>query len=386
MEPDRRTGIERRSLRTAERDRLHGIVERMADGVVVVGVDGVIRFANPAAERLFGRTASSLRGQAFGWPVVSDESTEVEVRRPSGEVVTAELRMVESDWERAPAVLVSLRDVTDRKQLELERVARATAESANQAKSEFLGIMSHELRTPLNAVLGYTALLELGTTGPVTTEQRAQLARIRASGTHLLDLVNEMLDLAKAGTGSLALHAGTASARQTAMDAIAIVWPQAESRDVRLVEECDGDPDLMYAGDEPRVRQILVHLLDNATKFTDAGGEIRVSCGEAAQPDEEAGAGGIGPGPWVCWKVEDTGVGIDPLATRSIFEPFVQVEMGHTRAADGSGLGLTVSRSLARLMRGDITVRSRLGAGSCFTLWLPAAPPVTTSAHPAAAE
>jgi signal transduction histidine kinase len=385
MEPERRTGIERRARRTAERDRLHSIVERMADGVVVVGVDGMIRFANPAAERLFGRSASSLLGQVFGWPVVSDESTEVEVRRPGGEVVTAELRMVESDWERAPAVLVSLRDVTDRKQLELERVARAKAESADQAKSEFLGIMSHELRTPLNAVLGYTSLLELGNTGPVTDAQRAQLARIRASGTHLLDLVNEMLDLAKAGAGTLALHAGTAGAKQTAVDAIAIVWPKAASRDVRLLEECHGDSDLLYAGDEPRVRQILVHLLDNATKFTDAGGEVRVSCEGVAQPDEEARAAGIGPGPWVRWQVTDTGVGIEPLAARSIFEPFVQVETGHARSADGSGLGLTVSRSLARLMRGDITVRSAPGAGSCFTLWLPAAPSVTTAAPPGGA-
>ena len=373
MTTERRSGTERRSRRPSERDPLRTIVERIPDGVVIVGTDGVIRFANPAAERLFGRSASALCGQPFGLPVVTEESTEVELRRPSGEMVTAELRLVDSDWEGASALLVSLRDVTDRKQLELERVGRAKAEAASQAKSEFLAIMSHELRTPLNAVLGYAELLELGAAGPVTGEQSAHLARITASGKHLLDLVNEMLDLARAGTGTLAIHSGSASATATAADAIPSVWPQANRRGVDLTDECEGDPALLYSGDEARVRQILVQLLENAVKFTQKGGSVRLSCDLAAMSDPAARLDGEGP--WIRWHVVDTGVGIAAPAIDSIFEPFVQAKGGHSRPADGSGLGLTVSRSLARLMRGDITVHSAPGEGSHFTLWLPAADP-----------
>ncbi|MFI5256306.1 MAG: PAS domain-containing sensor histidine kinase [Gemmatimonadales bacterium] len=371
MKTERRNGTDRRRPAISDRDAVRAIVERMADGVVVVSVDGLIRFANPAAERLFGRPAAALCGQPFGLPVVADESTEVELHRPGGDAVTAELRLVESDWERAPAILVSLRDITDRRQLEQERVARAKAEAASQAKSEFLDLMSHELRTPLNAVLGYTDLLELGATGPVTAAQQIQLSRIRASGRHLLDLVNEMIDLARAGSGELAVRRGTANATRTAADALAVVRPTAGERGVRLIEECQGNPEAIYAGDAQRAREILVHLLDNAIRFTGVGGEVEITCDLVRAPDPDARLHDTGP--WVCWRVTDTGIGIDSAAAGKVFEPFVQVEAGHTRSADGSGLGLTVSRSLARLMGGEITLRSELGVGSCFTLWLPAA-------------
>jgi signal transduction histidine kinase len=343
----------------------------MADGVVVVSLDGIIRFANPAAEQLFGRSADQLHGSDLGIPALSGETTEVEVQRPSGVPVTAELRVVDSDWEGEPARLISLRDVTDRKQLEREREARARAEAASKAKSDFLAIMSHELRTPLNAVIGYADLLDVGTAGPVTGDQRAHLARIRASGLHLLDLVNEMLDLARVGAGRLALVSGAASAVQTATAALALVSLGAEARGVAISEQCGGGIRASYRGDPDRVRQILGNLLDNAVKFTQPGGQVRIECGVSATPEAEARLDGAGP--WVYWRVEDTGIGIPPRQLTSIFEPFVQVEAGHTRSADGSGLGLTISRSLARLMKGDITVRSAVMAGSCFTLWLPAA-------------
>jgi signal transduction histidine kinase len=343
----------------------------MADGVVVVSLDGIIRFANPAAERLFGRSAEQLRGSNLGSPAVSGETSEIEVQRPAGSPVTAELRVVDSDWEGEPARLISLRDVTDRKQLEHEREARARAEAASKAKSDFLALMSHELRTPLNAVIGYADLLALGTTGPVTADQRAQLGRIRASGQHLLNLVNEMLDLARVGAGTLALAKGEASAVQTATEALTLVKPAAEARGVALSERCGGDADATFRGDAKRVRQILGNLLDNAVKFTSPGGQVRVECGVSATPDADARLDGVGP--WVYWRVEDTGVGIPPRKLATIFEPFVQVETGHTRSADGSGLGLTISRSLARLMKGDITARSSMAEGSCFTLWLPVA-------------
>jgi signal transduction histidine kinase len=367
---ERRSGADRRRPRGRDADALRTIIERMADGLLVVGRDGVIRFANPAADQLFGRSVEELRGRYLGVPAVVGDSTEIDVVRPGGEIVTAELRAAGADWEGEPATLVSLRDITDRKSLEVERVARARAEAANRAKSEFLTLMSHELRTPLNAVIGYAELLGLGVAGPVTGEQRAQLERIRASGKHLLKLVDEMLDLAEAGEGRLALRSADASALGAASDALGEAESNAASRGIHLSRLCVGDADAMFTGDERRVRQILLQLLDNAIKFTPRGGRVEIECGIAAIPDGEARVRGAGP--WVYWRVADSGVGIPPERLASIFDPFVQVEGGHTRTADGSGLGLTISRSLARLMHGDLTVRSEVGRGSWFTLWLPA--------------
>ncbi|HLA14697.1 MAG TPA: histidine kinase dimerization/phospho-acceptor domain-containing protein, partial [Gemmatimonadaceae bacterium] len=188
---------------------LRAIIERLPDGIVIVDREGNMRFANPAAERLFDRPAEELVGTAFGFPLVAGETTEIEiVQRGGGGVVHAELRVVDTDWENEPVELVSLRDITDRKQaderaqqLNFEREARLEAEAASRAKSEFLAIMSHELRTPLNAVLGYSELLDLGISGPLTEKMREQVGRIRASAKHMLGLVNDILDLAKVEAG-----------------------------------------------------------------------------------------------------------------------------------------------------------------------------------------
>lgn len=358
----------------AEQDRLRAIVEHMADGIVILALDGRIRFANPAARDLFGRPIEALMGADLGFPAVVGESSEIEIVRPRGAVVTAELRVVETEWDGERVRLVSLRDITDRKraeekaaQLQRERIARAEAEASSQAKSAFLATMSHELRTPLNAVIGYAELLDLGIAGPVTPEQRRSISRIRESARHLLGLVNEILDLAKVEAGRLTVQTRATPAVDSADAAITLVQPAAEQRGITLRSECR-DPGLLYQGDADRVRQILLNLLSNAVKFTPAGGTVALTCDaeDHAGPDARVSD----PGRCVVFRVSDTGSGIPQDRLASIFDPFVQVEGGHTRKKDGSGLGLTISRRLARLMGGDLTVQSRLGEGSTFTLWL----------------
>jgi PAS domain S-box-containing protein len=378
MKTDRRSGTERRRNGRPDQIRLRSIVERMADGIVIVGLDGVIRFTNPAAEQLFGRTAAQLTATDFGFPVVAGDSADIEVVRPGGETVSVELRVVDTEWESEAARLVSLRDVTDRKraeehaaQLDRERLARAEAEAANRAKSAFLTMMSHELRTPLNAVIGYAELLELGIPGALTDDQRTQIVRILTSARHLLGLVNEVLDLAQVDAGRLSVHTRVAPADLVAEAALALVQPIAEARGVSVSARRPGDADATYEGDEDRVRQILVNLLSNAVKFTEPGGHVVIEWGVAKQPDAEARLRGSGP--WVYLRVEDTGIGISAAQISAIFDPFVQVRSGPTRPNDGSGLGLTISRRLARLMKGDLSARSKPGKGSAFTLWLPAA-------------
>jgi signal transduction histidine kinase len=378
MKTDRRSISDRRSAPPVAEDRIRSIVEQVADGIVVISSEGIIRFANPAAERLFSRTSDDLVGTYLGFPAVVGESAEIEVVRRHGDVISVELRVVESEWEGRPALLASLRDISDRRraeeraaQLARERVARAKAEAASEAKSEFLAMMSHELRTPLNAILGYTELLELRAAGSLHDEQRAHLVRIRDSAHHLLALVNEVLDLAKGEAGRLSLTCAPASAADVVDASLSLVQPTAEARAISLsrIDEGGGET-IAYDGDETRVRQILVNLLTNAVKFSPAGGRITVAYGRTNQaiPGLESPRAGA----WVYLRVVDAGVGIPEDKLPRIFDPFVQVERGHTRTAEGSGLGLAICRRLARLMKGDVTVQSQLGTGSTFTLWLPA--------------
>ncbi len=359
---------------------LRTIIETLADGIVIVDREGVNRFANPAAAQLFTRSPETLVGTPLGTPLTAGETTEMEiVRRGSGELVYAELRVVNADWEGEAVELVSLRDITDRKrveertlQLAEERDARLQAEAANRAKSAFLAIMSHELRTPLNAILGYSELIELGLSGALNDRMREQIGRIRQSAKHLLGLVNDILDLAKVEAGRLSVTAAIATVADAIDSALPLIQPQAEAKKLTLVVTPWSEPVPAYIGDDERVRQILVNLLSNAVKCTDPGGTITVDAAAATSPDPRAH---LQPRKaHIRITVTDTGSGIAPDKLRAIFEPFVQEESGPRRTREGSGLGLTIGQRLARAMGGDLTVESTLGVGSSFTLWLPAEP------------
>lgn len=357
-------------------NRLRAIIESLADGIVIVDPRGCIRFANPAAARLFNRTTDGLIGTELGTPLVAGETTEMEiVQRGGGEVVYAELRVVNTEWEGEQVELVSLRDITDRKlgeersrQLVHEREARLQAESASRTKSDFLAIMSHELRTPLNAILGYSELIELGISGDVSDTMRDQIGRIRMSAKHLLSLVNDILDLAKVEAGRLNIVSTSANASEAVTSAITLIQPQASSRNLEIVVMPAVEELPPYMGDAERVRQILVNLLSNAVKCTEPGGTITVDGALAISP---AAAVQLQPRkPHVCITVKDTGSGIPSEKLSAIFEPFVQADSGKRRAREGSGLGLTIAQRLARAMGGDLTVESMVGEGSSFHLWL----------------
>ena len=243
--------------------------------------------------------------------------------------------------------------------------ARDAAAAASKAKSEFLATMSHELRTPLNAISGHVQLIELGIYGPVTAEQRAALDRIDRSQRHLLGLINDILNLAKIEAGRVEYRIADVGVIELLHDIAPMIEPQIRARSLEYRVHL-AEPDLTIRADKEKVEQILLNLLSNATKFTPAGGSIEVA---AAVPEDRADL--------VCIQVTDTGIGIADDKLPSIFEPFVQVNSGHTRPAEGSGLGLAISRDLATGMGGDLQVRSTVGAGSSFTLTLPSATPAT---------
>jgi PAS domain S-box-containing protein len=241
-----------------------------------------------------------------------------------------------------------------------ESAARAEAERANRAKSEFLAVMSHELRTPLNAIGGYAELMEMGIRGPVTPQQREDLRRVQTSQRHLLGLINEVLNYARLETGTVHYDLADVRVRDALAAAEALVAPQAQAKEIALaIAPCP--PTLAVRADAEKLRQILVNLLSNAVKFTDRGGRVELTCADAGEQ--------------VQVHVRDTGIGIPASQMDRIFEPFVQVRADLTRTAEGTGLGLAISRDLARGMAGDLTAESTPGVGSTFTLTLPASRP-----------
>jgi signal transduction histidine kinase/PAS domain-containing protein len=242
---------------------------------------------------------------------------------------------------------------------------RTEAESANAAKSQFLSTMSHELRTPLNAIGGYTELLSLGVRGPITDAQRQDLERVRLANQHLMALVTDILNFTRVDAGHVEYRPADVELASVMGGLESLIGPQLAAKGIAFDHDaCASDtPDRPHVvrADPEKLRQILLNLLSNAVKFTESGGRVAIVC----ETDREANV--------IRVRVRDTGRGIPPDQLERIFEPFVQLDRHRTHESQqGIGLGLAISRELARGMGGDLTVASRPGAGSTFTLTLPA--------------
>jgi signal transduction histidine kinase len=241
--------------------------------------------------------------------------------------------------------------------------ARNAAEAANRAKSVFLATMSHELRTPLNAILGFAELVEVEMSDRGLAEWLTDIRKIRRAGTHLLDLVSEVMDLSKIEAGRMELHPEMFDMKLLVLEVLSSVETLAAKNSVEIHMSCD---EAQVYADRLRVRQCILNLVGNACKFTQ-NGEVTVT------GRSENGTNGD----WYTVRIADTGIGIGPEDLGRLFSEFTQVDASTHRKYGGSGLGLAISRKLSRLMGGDILAESELGVGSAFTFRFPASRPAS---------
>ena len=399
---------------------LSAIVESSDDAIIGKTLDSVIRSWNSGAARMFGYTADEIIGQSILLlipPELHSEETTIIDKLSRGERITHyETTRVRKDGTRIDVSLTAspildddgnvigaskiARDITEARRLrcaerelaeqlqeqarelahqieegqvlqdELQSansqlevtlqavsLARAGAEAANRAKSQFLATMSHELRTPLNAIAGYVDIIEMGIRGPLTDDQRADMARIRLNQGVLLRLIDDVLSFAKLESGRLEFRMAPVKIDAVLRNLEAFIAPALRKKAITYNFEPCGAEAVAHA-DPDKTEQIMLNLLSNATKFTDRGRvEVRCNVRDISLEIE----------------VKDTGRGIAAHMLEKVFEPFVQEQQDLTRTAEGTGLGLAISRQLARGMGGDIIVRSAVGQGSTFTVLLPRA-------------
>jgi PAS domain S-box-containing protein len=283
---------------------------------------------------------------------------EFRYRHPSGQ--TRWMLGVSSPRVEADASVVwhgYLEDITQHRELEKAREMAATAEAANRAKTDFLSRMSHELRTPLNAVLGFAQLMELDEVEPLSEGQRHRLTLVRESGEHLLRMISDLLDHSRIEAGQLAMELDDIALLPLLRDCAAMLAPAAQAAEVGL--QWGGiDTQLQVRADPTRLKQVVLNLLSNAIKYNHRGGQVTLEA--TAEGDE------------VRLQVVDNGLGISVAHLGSLFEPFNR--LGQRRSGiEGTGIGLAITRALVTLMHGRIEVRSTLGEGSTFLVFLPAA-------------
>jgi PAS domain S-box-containing protein len=248
---------------------------------------------------------------------------------------------------------------------ELEQ-ALVQAEAADRLKSAFLATMSHELRTPLNSILGFTGILQQGLAGTVNAEQHKQLGMVLSSARHLLELINDVLDISKIEAGQLEVRSEPFILNDVIEEAVDLIRPQLEQKGLTLHQLTPREP-IELVSDPRRVKQILLNLLNNAIKFTEQG-EVRLTVDRIQSfsfPSE------LREKPAVQIRVSDTGIGIKPDELKTIFQPFRQLDTGFARQHEGTGLGLAICQRLVELMAGDVTADSVWAEGSEFTLSLP---------------
>jgi two-component system CheB/CheR fusion protein len=365
------------ALRESE-ERFRTVVET-APEAIFIQVGGCFAYANPMATALFGAESQDIllgvpvaelfhedcRGQVIERISILNQregsvpAAQERIVRMDGRVVDVDVSAVPFTYQGENGALVFARDITERLAAEAAlRAARDAAEAASRAKSEFLANMSHEIRTPMNGILGMGQLLRYT---KLTAEQRECLDSIDVSASNLLTIITDILDLSKLEAGKLRPEEQCASFRSVVQDAVSIQSARIRQKNLHFEVHIDPAVPDGVCGDMLRYKQILLNLLGNAIKFTEYGG-ITLSASIAGESEDVV---------QVALSVRDTGIGIAPEVLPRIFDPFEQGDTSTTRRFGGTGLGLTISHRLAKMLGGGIRVQSSLGKGSEFTVTVP---------------
>jgi signal transduction histidine kinase/response regulator RpfG family c-di-GMP phosphodiesterase len=361
---------------------LRSVLDSMGEGVLVTDESGNMVLLNPAAEQMVGRGAAGthqsewverygiyLPGTDTPYPAdklplaramrgETADGIELYVRnaqKPGGMFVSVNIRPLNDDSGEIKGGVAVIRDITLTKSTEdILRQAKEEAERANRAKSEFLSRMSHELRTPLNSILGFAQLLGLA---ELAVQHQNHVQQILKGGYHLLELINEVLDLARIEAGRLSMSPEPVQIEDAVKEALDLVRPIANLRNITLSVDFSAYGDRYVQADRQRLKQVLLNLLSNAIKFNRSSGAVVLRCEEIQSQ-------------WLRIEVADTGSGIDQEGLKKIFVPFERLGADRN-AVEGTGLGLALSKRMIEAMGGAIGVESTVGAGSRFHFELP---------------
>jgi PAS domain S-box-containing protein len=364
------------ALRESEQ-RFRNILNTVPIGVIYTDLNGNVKQTNPRFRELVGYTEGELRSMdAAKYTHPEDVGADAELTRQllSGEIPMArrQKRLVakggQTFWVQATTTLLKdasgrprrivgvVEDISEHLRLQEAENARELAEAANRAKSDFLSRMSHELRTPLNAMLGFAQLLELDQRHPLAENQKPWVGQIQQAGWHLLEMINDVLDLSRIESGNLRLQAEPLDLGEAISASVAMVDADAKRRALSISVNLAPDANTLL-GDATRVKQILTNLLSNAVKYNKEGGRIQITSRASTMDSAEI-------------TVTDTGMGMTPQQLAELFQPFNR--LGRERSAlQGTGIGLVISKRLAELMGGTLRARSQVGEGTAFTLTLP---------------
>ena len=364
------------------------IIDTMSDALLVLDSDKVIRLANPEAERLFGRSLTELTDLGLSAALLDHRAAggieaahwgedvrnaEVLLSDPNGRerVINLSVSVMRAGEQKPLAYICVMRDITEQKRVQEElehRVMERTAElaiardqalEASRTKSAFLANMSHELRTPLNAIIGYSELLAEKADESNVPELSDDLQKITRSGSHLLELINTVLDLSKVEAGKMELYLEDFEAKIPIEEVVEAFQALSKKNGNQLIAYLPPDLGTIRA-DSTKIRQALMNLVSNACKFTE-NGVIEVHAERSVLDDAE----------WICISVEDSGIGMDRVEQEKLFSEFTQASTTTSKKYGGSGLGLAISQRFCQLMGGAITVESTVGEGSQFTICLP---------------